>query len=87
MSISERKRTVRERELCNNCLKPFHQSKDCFGKPCLRCELNHNILLCPENPQNKVVTNVQVKNSKKRKFNQKSKLTEQKVENKANSQA
>lgn len=79
-NVPERKRIVREHELCNNCLKPFHQSKDCFGKPCMRCYLKHNSLLCPENPQNKIATNVQVKESKKLKNNRKSKFIEPKGE-------
>lgn len=67
MTLAERKKCVREHELCHNCLRPSHFSKDCFAKPCLRCNVKHNSLLCPENPfNNKVVTTVQVKpNTKK----------------------
>lgn len=61
MNVPERKRVVREHELCNNCLKPFHKSKECFAKACARCDIKHNSLLCPENPLNKVVTNAQFK--------------------------
>lgn len=59
MNVPERKRVVRDHELCNNCFKPFHMSKDCFGKPCSRCDKKHNSLICPENPMNKLVLSTQ----------------------------
>lgn len=67
MTLSERKKCVREHELCHNCLRPSHFSKDCFAKACLRCNIKHNSLLCPENPfNNKIVSNVQLKQSAKK---------------------
>lgn len=66
MNVLERKRVVRDHELCNNCLKPFHVSKDCFGKPCLRCDKKHNSLLCPENPQNQLVSSIQLNSHKQK---------------------
>lgn len=61
LKLADRKRTIREYDLCNNCFKPFHKSKDCLGKPCLCCNEKHNSLLCGENPKNKVVASIQHK--------------------------
>lgn len=68
MNVPERKRVVRDHELCNNCFKPFHVSKDCFGKPCVRCDKKHNSLLCTENPNNKLVANIRSKATKPKSF-------------------
>lgn len=78
LNVPDRKRIVREHELCNNCLKPFHRSKECFAKACQRCDLKHNSLLCPENPQNKVVTSVHTKGNEISKKNYKNKINERK---------
>lgn len=62
MSFYDRKRYVREQELCNNCFKPNHRAAQCLAGPCNRCNVKHNSLLCSENPMNKqTVNNVQVK--------------------------
>lgn len=84
LSVPDRKRIVRELELCINCLKPFHRSKECFAKACQRCDLKHNSLLCPENPQNKVVTSVQTKGNEISKKKRKNENNEQKGAGKKN---
>lgn len=81
ISLPERKKVTRENELCHNCLKPFHVSKDCFGKECVRCNKKHNSLLCPENPQNKLVSSIQLKsNNRKGKKNLKTELKQSQPE-------
>lgn len=63
-SFYDRKKYIREQQLCNNCFKPNHRAVQCLAGPCIRCNLKHNSLLCPENPNNKTtVTPVQVKKS------------------------
>lgn len=64
LSLSERKKLVRDHELCLNCLKPFHMAKDCYAGACVRCQVKHNTLLCHENPMNKSVNTVQVQSKK-----------------------
>lgn len=61
LNLADRKRTIRDHDLCNNCFKPFHKSKNCLGKPCIRCNEKHNSLICAENPKNKVVASIQHK--------------------------
>lgn len=81
MTLVERKKTVREHELCHNCLKPSHFSKDCYAKACGRCNIKHNSLLCPENPFNaKTVAAVQAKPNAKKLSEKKSKSEKQKSE-------
>lgn len=63
MNLQTRKKFVKEKELCRNCLKAGHMMKDCFGRACLRCDVKHNSLLCEENPLNKAVMSLQVKKS------------------------
>lgn len=76
MTLNERKKSVREHELCNNCLRPSHFSKDCFAQACVRCQLKHNSLLCPENPYNKrTVNTVQLKSDSKEHTEKKKKET------------
>lgn len=53
-NLSQRQTFVKEKELCQNCLKGNHVYKDCFAKPCMRCNVKHNSLLCPDSPMNKV---------------------------------
>lgn len=55
MNVANRKKSIREHELCMNCLKPHHLSKDCYSGPCARCDVKHNSLLCLENPANRIV--------------------------------
>lgn len=65
MNMNERKKIVREKELCFNCLKPYHNSKECFSNECHRCNVKHNMLLCPKSPANeKSVNSVQLKSKK-----------------------
>lgn len=59
MSLTDRKKSVREHELCYNCLYPSHASKDCRSSNCKRCNKKHNSLLCSENPFNRAVHVVQ----------------------------
>lgn len=66
MDVAARKRVVRENSLCHNCLRSSHFSKDCLSKPCGRCNVKHNSLLCLENPLNKMVTTVQMKPKSKK---------------------
>lgn len=81
MNVNDRKRVVRENELCNNCLKPFHMSKDCFGKPCARCDKKHNSLLCLENPNNKLVSSIQSKVNKQKGAKKQPQLKQEKSTN------
>lgn len=68
MSFTERKKCAREKELCFNCLSPFHTSKDCQSSSCRRCPgKKHNSLLCNENPLNRSVNQVSVKPPKQKK--------------------
>lgn len=71
LSLSERKKSARENELCYNCLHPSHSSKDCKSAGCKRCEnKKHNSLLCPENPYNQSVNAVQLRANWKKKSKQ-----------------
>lgn len=54
LNLTQRKSFVKEKELCRNCLKGKHWSKDCTLKACLRCNIKHNSLLCPESPMNRI---------------------------------
>lgn len=72
MNLQSKRKAIREHQLCHNCLKPSHYSKDCLAGDCNRCHVKHNSLICPENPANKSVSTVQkiakmkqFKNSKK----------------------
>lgn len=67
MSLSERKKSARDNELCFNCLNPSHASKDCRASACKRCpDKKHNSLLCNENPLNRAVLSVQTKTKTKK---------------------
>lgn len=59
MNLANRKKSIREKGLCMNCLKPYHESKDCFSGPCARFNTKHNSLLCAENPANRIVATIQ----------------------------
>lgn len=67
MNLLNRKKSIREHELCMNCLKPHHVSKDCYGGACSRCNLKHNSLLCFENPANRIVATMQRSEGQKEK--------------------
>lgn len=73
MNLAARKRSVKEKNLCHNCLKPSHFSKDCPSRACLRCNVKHNSLLCPENPFNQSANTVQEINSSTPKHNNRKK--------------
>lgn len=60
MTLNERKQAAKEHVLCRNCLKSSHFYKDCNSGACLRCNIKHNSLLCPDNPKNHTVTNVNI---------------------------
>jgi len=46
MSPQERSKTAREKNLCLNCLKPGHHTKECKNqKKCKTCNKNHHTLL------------------------------------------
>lgn len=64
LSLTARKQMVKAKNLCHNCLKLGHLSKDCFSKECFRCNVKHNSLLCNENSQNKVVASVRTRSAK-----------------------
>lgn len=66
MNQASRKKNVKEHNLCRNCLKPHHISKDCYGGPCSRCDVKHNSLLCPENPANRIVATIQKNETRKK---------------------
>lgn len=59
MNLQTRRKTVKDHELCHNCLRPSHYSKDCMASACNRCNVKHNSRLCPENPLNRSVNVVQ----------------------------
>lgn len=61
LNLTERRKKVKDLELCYNCLNPSHTSKDCKASVCKRCEKKHNSLLCPENPYNRSVNAVQAR--------------------------
>lgn len=67
MNLSNRKKSIREHDLCMNCLKPHHVSKDCYSGACARCNLKHNSLLCFENPNNRIVAAMQRTEKQKKK--------------------
>lgn len=67
MNLILRRKTVRDNSLCYNCLRSSHMVKDCLVQPCRRCNVKHNSLLCPENPNNKTVTVVQKVKTNERK--------------------
>lgn len=52
LTVQARRKVVREKQLCQNCLRDSHFSKDCTWRACLRCNVKHNSLLCSENPKN-----------------------------------
>lgn len=66
LNLTERRKKVKDLELCYNCLNPSHTSKECKSSVCRRCEKKHNSLLCPENPFNRSVNNVQSRTSSKK---------------------
>lgn len=53
MPLTKRKQYVKNNNLCHNCLKVGHVSKDCTLNECFRCNQKHNSLLCHEDPKNK----------------------------------
>lgn len=57
-NLMARRKIVREHSLCNNCLRASHYVKDCMARACLRCNVKHNSLLCPENPNLQGTANV-----------------------------
>lgn len=73
MNLNARNKAVRDHRLCNNCLRTTHYSKDCLARACLRCDVKHNSLLCPENPMNKSINVVQSFSRNKRDKNAKAK--------------
>lgn len=85
MNLSNRRKCIKDHELCMNCFKPFHISRDCYGGACVRCNIKHNSLLCPENPVNRLVATMQ---SSKAQENQDKKgiRKEQKIHKKPNEQ-
>lgn len=64
MNLQARRKIVKENELCNNCLRPSHYSKDCFADACKRCNVKHNSLLCAENPDNRAINAVRTTTSR-----------------------
>lgn len=77
MNFSERKKCAKEKELCFNCLSPSHTSRDCQSSSCRRCPgKKHNSLLCNENPLNRSVNQVSVKQVPKPQKNEKVKKGE-----------
>ena len=77
MNFSERKKCAREKELCFNCLSPSHTSRECQSSSCRRCPgKKHNSLLCNENPLNRSVNQVSVKQVAKLKKDDKGKKGE-----------
>ena len=71
MNLADRRKSAKEHEFCYNCLNPSHNSKECKSAWCKGCEgKKHNSLLCPENPFNRSVNALQLKNNSKKKSNQ-----------------
>lgn len=65
MNLPERRKQVKEKELCYNCLQTSHTSRDRKLSACKRCDTKHNSLLCSENPLNQAINSVQTAQSKK----------------------
>lgn len=67
MNLNERRKCVKEHEVCFNCLNPSHNSSQCRASECKRCPgKKHNSLLCQQNPFNRKVNQVQVKQKQKK---------------------
>jgi hypothetical protein len=65
LSIDERREKVKAARLCFICLEPNHRASDCQEKICCsRCSKRHHLLMCPEEPEEKVEPEVQVLNCK-----------------------
>lgn len=52
LSLQFRWEYVREHGICENCLVARHGNKPCNKGPCSKCDLKHNSVLCPKNPNN-----------------------------------
>ncbi|XP_055306812.1 uncharacterized protein LOC129571067 [Sitodiplosis mosellana] len=59
LSLTERRKSAKENELCFNCLNPSHTRKDCKLSGCRRCENKKHW-----------INSVQVRNNSKKKSNQ-----------------
>lgn len=53
MNLSKRNQFIKTNNLCLNCLKAGHRSKECNARECTRCNVKHSNFLCKENPLNK----------------------------------
>lgn len=71
LNLQNRRKVVKENELCNNCLKPGHFGKDCYADACKRCNVKHNSAICPENPEVRAINTVQLKKTPKSKTQEK----------------
>lgn len=67
MNLSARKKAVRDKNLCHNCFRNSHYSKDCPSNACKRCNIKHNSLLCSGNPLNSAVNFVNMRNNSQKK--------------------
>lgn len=51
-TIGEREKFIREKNRCIRCLKEGHETSTCvFKKPCYKCSMQHNTVLCPNKTQ------------------------------------
>lgn len=56
LTLTKKRQIVKTHNLCHNCLRDGHVSRDCKLNACFRCNLKHNSLLCNEDPKNKQTT-------------------------------
>lgn len=71
LNLQNRRKVVKDNELCNNCLKPGHFGKDCYADACKRCNIKHNSAICPENPEVRAINTVQLNKKPKGKKQEK----------------
>lgn len=51
LTLEERKRRIRERDVCDRCLAHRHDPSECtFRMPCYYCRADHHTALCPHQP-------------------------------------
>lgn len=65
LGLAKRKEKIREKGLCYKCPSSDHGLKTCKFGACPRCNKQHGMVLCPENPNNRHV-NVTKKSQHKR---------------------
>lgn len=80
LNVADRKKKVRELDLCFNCFSSAHRVSECPKRNCERCEIKRNSFLCPENPKNKKTINTVQSNGRSKKDRNKPKKWQKKQE-------